>query len=73
MTVTGGDFAFRDARKELGLGQPPDAFGSDANNFLADSCSPTAKITIVEVARGRSPARSSCTFTAAASATPICT
>jgi hypothetical protein len=53
MTVTGGDFAFRDARKELGLGQPPDAFGSDANNFLADSCSPTAKITIVEVARGR--------------------
>ena len=53
MTVSGGDFAFRDARKELGLGQPPDSFGSDAANFLADQCSPTAKITIVEVARGR--------------------
>ncbi|MGH3514301.1 MAG: hypothetical protein ACRDRB_18815 [Pseudonocardiaceae bacterium] len=53
MTVSGGDFAFRDARLEIGLGQPPDAFGSDAANFLADQCSPTAKITIVEVARGR--------------------
>lgn len=53
MTVSGGDSAFRDARKELGLGQPPDSFGSDAANFLADQCSPTAKITIVEVARGR--------------------
>jgi hypothetical protein len=53
MTVTGGDYAFRDARKELGLGQPPDSFGSDASCYLADSCLPTAKITIVEVARGR--------------------
>lgn len=51
--ITGGDYAFRDARKELGLGQPPEQFGSDAAAFLADQCSPTAKVTIVEVARGR--------------------
>lgn len=51
--ISGGDLAFRDARKELGLGQSPDTFGSDAGQFLADQCNPTAKITIVEVARGR--------------------
>jgi len=53
MTITGGDYAFRDARKEIGLGQSPDCFGTDADIVLADQCSPTAKITIVEVARGR--------------------
>jgi hypothetical protein len=54
-TVTGGEYAFRDARKELGLGQPPESYGGPetAMGFLADVCAPSARITIVEVTRGR--------------------
>lgn len=51
--VTGGIPAYRDARKELGLGQSPEAFGSQADQFFAEQCDPRSKITIVEVARGR--------------------
>lgn len=51
--ITGGIPAYRDARKELGLGNPPDSFGTMADQFFADQCDPRSKITIVEVARGR--------------------
>lgn len=52
--ITGGLPSFKDARKELGLGQPPDCMGdANAAQFLADQCDPRCKITIVEVARGR--------------------
>lgn len=43
----------KEARKELGLGMPPDVFGSNADQALADQCNPNARIVIAEVARWR--------------------
>lgn len=45
--------SFKDARKEIGLGQPPDAWGGNAAMCLADQCDPRARIEIAEVARWR--------------------
>lgn len=43
----------REAKKEIGLGNPPDAFGSSCDQMLADQCSTTSPITIAEVAQWR--------------------
>jgi hypothetical protein len=44
----------REAKKEIGLGQPPSAFGTGGcDTFLADQCSTSAPITIAEVAQWR--------------------
>lgn len=43
----------REARKEIGLGQPPDAFGSNCDTALAAQCSPGARIEVAEVAQWR--------------------
>jgi hypothetical protein len=42
-----------DARKEIGLGMPPEQFGSNAGMALADQCSPQSRIVVVEDARWR--------------------
>jgi hypothetical protein len=44
--------SLRDARKELGLGMPPETFG-DGAVALADMCSPNARIPVAETARWR--------------------
>lgn len=43
----------REAKKEIGLGQPPDSFGGQCDQMLADQCSTRAPITIAEVAQWR--------------------
>jgi hypothetical protein len=43
----------REARKEIGLGQPPDAFGSNCDTMLASQCAPQGRIEIAEVAQWR--------------------
>jgi hypothetical protein len=43
----------RDARKEIGLGMPPEQYGSNVDQCLADQCDPSARIEIAEVARWR--------------------
>lgn len=44
---------FKNAKKEIGLGQPPEAFGDNCDLVLADQCSPQGRIVIAEVARWR--------------------
>lgn len=44
---------FKDAKKEIGLGLPPDAYGDNADLAIADQCSPQARIVVAEVARWR--------------------
>ena len=43
----------REARKEIGLGQPPEAFGRNCDSALATQCSPQGRIEIAEVAQWR--------------------
>jgi hypothetical protein len=43
----------REARKEIGLGQPPDAFGGNCDTMLASQCAPQGRIEIAEVAQWR--------------------
>jgi hypothetical protein len=44
---------FKDAKKEIGLGMPPECYGSNADLALADQCSPQSRVVIAEVARWR--------------------
>ena len=41
----------RDARKEIGLGMPPEAYGSNCDTFLASQCAPQGRIEIAEAAQ----------------------
>jgi hypothetical protein len=43
----------KDAKKEIGLGLPPDAYGENCDMVLADQCSPQSRVVIAEVARWR--------------------
>jgi len=43
----------RDARKEIGLGQPPESYGGQCDTFLASQCAPQGRIEIAEVAQWR--------------------
>jgi len=43
----------REARKEIGLGQPPESYGSNCDTFLASQCAPQGRIEIAEVAQWR--------------------
>jgi hypothetical protein len=43
----------RQAKQEIGLGMPPDVFGSNVDAALGEMCSPSAKVVIVEDARWR--------------------
>lgn len=43
----------RDARKEIGLGQPPESYGSQCDTFLASQCAPQGRIEIAEAAQWR--------------------
>lgn len=43
----------REARKEVGLGQPPEAYGSNCDTALASQCAPQGRIEIAEVANWR--------------------
>lgn len=43
----------REAKKEIGLGQPPSSFGQQADQMLADQCATNAPITVAEVAQWR--------------------
>lgn len=42
---------FKDARKELGLGCPPEDYGTNADQALADFCSPQSRLEVGETAR----------------------
>lgn len=46
----GKTFDLKDARKEIGLGMPPECFG-DGASALAQFCSPEARVPVAEVAR----------------------
>lgn len=53
LAVSMGASLGREARKEIGLGQPPDAYGANCDTYLATQCSPQGRIEIVEVAQWR--------------------
>lgn len=54
MSIDRAQLAFsREARKEIGLGQPPDAYGSNCDAMLASQCAPQGRIEIAEVAQWR--------------------
>jgi len=44
---------YRDSKKEVGLGMPPEQYGDNADMCLADQCDPRARVVIAEVARWR--------------------
>jgi len=53
VVTPGRGMNMREARKELGLGQSPDIWGTNADAALAQMLSPTGRIEIVEVAQWR--------------------